>query len=128
MTLKVLALTEVVLDEEVTKVSAEAENGGFTLLPRHIDFVTALAPGLLSLEKPDGSEEFLAVDEGILVKVGPDVLVSTRQAVRGADLGTLYKTVEERFRAVDEEERQARAALTRLEADMVRRFSELREI
>ena len=125
MRLKVLLPSEVLLDAAVTKVIAEAENGAFCLLPRHIDFVAALVPGLLSFETEDGREEFLAVDEGILVKCAAQVLVSTRQAVRGPDLGTLRQTIDEQFRTVDEQERKARAAAARLEADLVRRFLEL---
>ena len=125
MRLKVLLPSEVLLDAAVTKVIAEAENGAFCLLPRHIDFVAALLPGLLSFETEAGQEEFLAVDEGILVKCGAQVLVSTRQAVRGPDLGTLRQAIDEQFRAVDEQEKQARAAAARLEADLVRRFLEL---
>ncbi len=127
MTLRVMALTEVLLEETVEKVSAEAANGGFTLLPRHVDIATALVPGLLSYVPEDGEERFVAVDVGILVKQGERVLVSTRQAVAGVDLGMLYETVEQRFEALDEEERQARSALARMEADFVRRFNELRE-
>jgi F-type H+-transporting ATPase subunit epsilon len=125
MRLKVLLPSEVLLDAAVTKVTAEAENGAFCLLPRHIDFVAALLPGLLSFETEDGQEEVLAVDEGILVKCGAQVLVSTRQAVRGPDLGTLRQAIDDQFRAVDEQEKKARAAAARLEADLVRRFLEL---
>lgn len=127
MRLKVLLPTEVLLDKEVAKVIAEAENGAFCLLPRHIDFVAALVPGLLSFTIDEGHEEFLAIDEGILVKCGAEVLVSTRTAVRGPDLGALRRTVEERFRHIDEREKQARAATVRLETDLVRRFMELGE-
>jgi F-type H+-transporting ATPase subunit epsilon len=125
MRLKVLLPSEVLLDAAVTKVIAEAENGAFCLLPRHIDFVAALVPGLLSFETETGQEEFLAIDEGILVKCGAQVLVSTRQAVRGPDLGTLRQAIDDQFRAVDEQEKKARAAAARLEADLVRRFLEL---
>ncbi|MBD3308113.1 F0F1 ATP synthase subunit epsilon, partial [candidate division KSB3 bacterium] len=69
MKLRVLLPTRVLLDEEVTKVTAEAENGMFGILPRHVDFVTILVPGIVSFEI-DGKEEFLAVDEGVLVKQG----------------------------------------------------------
>lgn len=125
MRLKVLLPSEVLLDAAVTKVIAEAENGAFCLLPRHIDFVAALVPGLLSFETETGQEEFLAIDEGILVKCGAQVLVSTRQAVRGPDLGTLRQAIDDQFRAVDEQEKKARAAAARLEVDLVRRFLEL---
>jgi F-type H+-transporting ATPase subunit epsilon len=125
MQLKVLLPTQVLLEEEVAKVTAEAENGSFCLLPRHIDFVAALVPGLLSFETEAGEETFLAIDEGMLVKCGREVLVSTRNAVRGRDLGQLQQVVEEQFSVLDERERKARSALARLEADLVRRFMEL---
>jgi F-type H+-transporting ATPase subunit epsilon len=124
--LKVLVPKQVVFDQEVTKIVAEAENGSFCLLPRHVDFVAALVPGLLEVHGPDGGEEFLAIDEGILVKAGAEVLVSTRRAVRGASLDQLEDTVEREFRVLDERERQARSAAARLEADLVRRFMELK--
>jgi len=113
------------LDEETSKVTAEAENGSFTLLPRHIDSVAALVPGLLSYESA-GQEMFVAIDEGILVKRGDEVLVSVRGAVRGANLGQLRQTVEEQFKMLDERERKARSAVARIEAGVVRRFTELR--
>jgi F-type H+-transporting ATPase subunit epsilon len=127
MRLKVIVPTEIRIDTEVTKIIAEAENGAFCLLPRHIDFVTTLAPGLLSFVLPAGDEEFLAVDEGTLVKCGTDVLVSSRQAVRAPDLGQLRQTVADTFRSLDEREAMARAILAKLEADTVRRFVKLGE-
>jgi F-type H+-transporting ATPase subunit epsilon len=127
MNLKVLLPTEVLVDAEVTKVVAEAENGSFCLLPRHIDIVAALVPGLLFYTTIEEQEIFLAVDEGILVKCGAEVLVSTRHAVQGPDLGTLERTIAERFRILDEHEKMARTAMARLEADLVRRFMELQQ-
>jgi F-type H+-transporting ATPase subunit epsilon len=108
-------------------VIAEAENGSFCLLAHHIDFVAALVPGLLSFSTDEGEEEFLAVDEGILVKCGAEVLVSSRHAVRGPDLGTLKRTIAEQFQVLDDRERKARSAAAKLEANLVRRFMELAE-
>lgn len=125
MRLKVVLPTEILIEKEVTKVIAEAENGSFCLLPRHIDFVAALVPGLLSYETDGGKEEFLAVDEGTLVKCGSEVLVSTRNAVIGPDLGMLKQMVEEQFRVLDEQEKELQSALAKLEADFTRRFLEL---
>ena len=125
--LRVLLPTQILVNTNVLKVIAEAENGSFCLLPRHIDMVAALAPGILSYTTHDGREEFLGTDEGILVKNGPEVLVSVRDAVRGPDLGLLKQTISARFHSLDERERRARSALARLEADFVRRFIELDE-
>jgi F-type H+-transporting ATPase subunit epsilon len=123
--LKVLLPSEVLLDEEVAKVVAEAENGSFALLPRHIDFVSALVPGILSYESSEGEERFLAVDGGILVKAGPEVLVSTLNAVISTSLQELRETVETQFRVLSEQETSARSALARLEMGFIRRFLEL---
>jgi len=128
MRLTVLLPTEILVDEEVAKVVAEAQNGSFCLLPRHIDFVAALVPGLLAFVKTaDGAEEFLAADEGLLVKCGPQVLVSTRQAVRGGELGLLRETVEKTFKVLTDQEKRARTALANLEANFIRRFLKLEE-
>ena len=72
MRLKVLLPTKVLIDEPVAKVIAEAENGSFCLEERHIDFVAALVPGLLSFRTPHNEEVFVAVDEGTLVKCGAE--------------------------------------------------------
>ncbi len=125
MRLKVLLPSHVLVDEPVRKVIAEAENGHFCLLPRHVDFVAALAPGILSWLSCEDEERFAAVDEGILVKCGTDVLVSTRNGVLGDQLGRLRQTVDDVFRRLDEQERKSRTALARMEADFARRFWEL---
>jgi F-type H+-transporting ATPase subunit epsilon len=126
MRLKVLVPTEVFLNLEVTKVIAEARNGSFCILPRHIDFVASLVAGILSFETGEG-EEFIAVNEGILVKCGEDVFVSTRGAVREENLGELKDKVKKQFWVLDERQRAARSAMARLEANFVRRFVEIGE-
>ena len=125
MKLRVLLPIEVLIEEDATKVIAEAHNGFFCLLPRHVDFIAALVPGIMSFETTGGREEFLAVDEGILIKCGQEVTVSTRNAMRGPDLGQLKRTVLERFKALDEREKTARSAMARIEAGFVRRFLEI---
>jgi F-type H+-transporting ATPase subunit epsilon len=127
MKLKVVLPTGILIEQEVAKITAEAENGSFCLLPHHIDFVAALVPGLLSFENERGEEEFLAIDEGVLVKCGAEVMVSSRNAVRGAALGELKQAVEQQFRVLDERENQARSVLAKLEADLVSRFVRLGE-
>lgn len=126
MKLTIYEPAEIFLDEAVVKVKAEGPAGCFTLLPRHIDLATALVPGILSYETPEGDEVFLAVKGGILVKQGARVAVATQLAVRG-DLGLLTETIETLLAETDERERKTRAAVARLEADFVRRFMEFRK-
>ncbi|HPL63206.1 MAG: F0F1 ATP synthase subunit epsilon [Syntrophales bacterium] len=127
MRLKVLLPSEIFMSENASKITAEGANGSFCLLPGHIDFVSSLVPGIFSFVAAEGREVYLAVDEGTLVKKGDEVLVSTRNAMTGPDLGLLRKVVEEQFEALNEREKVARTAAAKLEADLIRRFMELNE-
>lgn len=126
MQLKVILPHEVLVNETVSKIIAESQNGYFCLLPRHIGYVSALVPGLLYFEKEDSGEEYLAVDEGILVKCGSEVTISTQNAIRGYDLGDLRHVISKQYRQLTEHDRVTRSALTNLHADIVRRLLELR--
>lgn len=125
MRLKILLPTAVLLEEEVGKVTAEGENGFFTMLPRHIDFVAALVPGIFSYTTPAGEERFLALDTGVLVKQGDRVFVSAARAIRGKSLEQLHEAVETDLKVMGENERKARSVLSKLEVDTLRRFAEL---
>jgi F-type H+-transporting ATPase subunit epsilon len=125
--LKVILPTRTLVDEAMSKVVAEAVNGSFGLLPRHVGFVSALVPGILIYSGADGEERFLAVDEGVLVKAADEVRVSTFNAVAGRDLKRLRQTVDETFLSLDDHEREARSALARLEAGTLRGFAEWEE-
>jgi F-type H+-transporting ATPase subunit epsilon len=126
MKLKILLPAEIFLSEEVTRIVAEAENGFFCLLPRHIDFTAALLPGVFSFTAQNG-ETHLAIDGGAIIKRGAEVFVSTRNAVRGPELGTLKEVVIKQFEEIDEREKKARSAAAKLEVDLLRRFMELKE-
>ena len=123
--LKILLPGKTFLKKEVKKITAEAENGWFCLLPKHVDFTTSLTPGILLLTTSEGKDVFFAIDEGILVKYGKEVVISTRNAIEGEDLGELKNRVEEIFIKTDEKEKDAQVALSKLEADFVRSFLNL---
>lgn len=110
----------------VARLNAVAQNGAFGILPNHADFVTALVPSVLVLAQPDGAERIFGIDEGLLVKTGHRVDIAVRRGVESADLDTLRQAVDAFFETVEDDERVARSALSRLEANMVRRFAGLR--
>jgi F-type H+-transporting ATPase subunit epsilon len=126
MNLKILLPTEVLLETKASKIVAEAGDGFFGLLPRHVDFVSALVPGIFTYWDKEDNEVFMAIDRGLLVKFGQEVLVSTRNAVIGSDLDELETLIQETFFEVDERDRTARSAVARMEADFIRRLVELK--
>jgi F-type H+-transporting ATPase subunit epsilon len=108
----------------VKRIVAETPQGSFGLLPHRLDCTAVLEPGILTYETDTDGEVYVAVDEGILVKAGANVLVSVRNAIGGMDLGKLREAVEREFVNLDEDEKQVRAVLARLESGFVRRFAE----
>lgn len=127
MKLKVMVPTHIFLDTRVQKIIAEGANGFFGLLPGHVDFVTALASGILSFQDENGQEQHMAVMEGVLVKKGDTVYVSTRRAVKDADLASLKNTVENDFLKQRQREKNMRTSASRIEAGFIRRFLEFQD-
>ncbi len=124
MNLKVLLPFQVLADKTgVLRIVAETREGSFGLLPHRLDCVAALTPGILIYETEGEGEAYVAVDEGVLVKTGPDVLVSVRRALGGTDLGQLRDLVEQQFLTLDEREQNVRSVMTKLETGFVRRLA-----
>jgi F-type H+-transporting ATPase subunit epsilon len=126
MNLKILLPFQIFVAKiDVSRIVAETRDGSFGLLPHRLDCVAALAPGILTYQTPSDGEVFVAVDRGVLVKTGPDVLVSVRRALHGADLGRLRAAVEQEFLTLDEREQSVRSVLAKMEGDLIRRMASL---
>ncbi len=125
MNLKVLLPFQIFVDKtRVSRIVAESYDGSFGLLPHRLDCVAALAPGILTYEAEGEGEVFVAVDEGVLVKTGLDVLVSVRRALGGSDLGQLRNSVDKEFKTLDEREQNVRSVMAKLESGLLDRFVE----
>jgi F-type H+-transporting ATPase subunit epsilon len=124
MHLKVLLPFQIFAEQTgVSRIVAETREGSFGLLPHRLDCVAALAPGILSYETVADGEIFVAVDEGVLVKNGPEVFVSVRRALRGTGLGQLRDAVEREFLTLNDHEQSVRSVMAKLEMGFLRRFA-----
>jgi F-type H+-transporting ATPase subunit epsilon len=124
MNLKLLLPFQIFADVSgVSRLVAETRGGAFGLLPQRLDCVAALTPGILIYETAADGEVFVAVDEGVLVKTGDQVLISVRRALRGSDLGQLREAVEQEFLTLDENEQGVRSLMAKLESGFLRRFA-----
>ena len=111
---------------DVLRIVAQTDAGSFGLLPFRLDCVAALVPGILVYETRAGGEVCVAVDEGVLIKVGPEVVVSVRRAMGGTDLGQLHDAVQREFLKLDEYERDVRSVMAKLETSFLRRYATFR--
>jgi F-type H+-transporting ATPase subunit epsilon len=109
---------------DVSRIVAETGDGSTGMLPHRLDCVAALVPGILAFTTPADGTVYLAVDEGVLVKSGAEVLVSVRRAIGGGDLRELHASVQRQFLVIDAQDREVRAAVAKMEGAFSGRFAE----
>lgn len=127
MRLRVLLPHKIFVEQEaVSRMVVRTTVGSVGILPRRLDCMAAVVPGLFVYEVSGEGETCLAVDEGILVKTGRSVLLSVRHAIGGVDLGSLRAAVENEFLQLNEQQRDLRQTLTKMETQLARRFLEYR--
>jgi len=125
ITLKILLPFRIFAEKTgVSRIVAETREGSFGLLPRRLDCVAALTPGILTYENDAEGEVYVAVDQGVLIKTGFDVLVSVRNAIGGTDLGRLREAVEREFMNLTEREQNVRSVMAKMESGFIRRLAE----
>jgi F-type H+-transporting ATPase subunit epsilon len=124
--LKVLVPSQVfACIEDVARIVVMTPTGSFGLLPHRMDCAAVLSPGLLSYATASNEEVHVAVDAGVMVKTGAEVLVCVRRAISGADLGRLQQAVQLELLKLSEQEQASRRTLAHLEAGLIREFVEL---
>lgn len=107
----------------VVRLVADTSAGSLGILPHRMDCVAAIVPGILVYEIADGGEMYVAVDDGVLIKTGFDVLVSVRNAIGGLDLNELLEAVEREFMILDEREQNVRLVMSKMESAFTRRIA-----
>jgi F-type H+-transporting ATPase subunit epsilon len=108
----------------VDRIVAEARGGSFGLRPHRLDCVAALVPGILSYSLPGADYAYVALDEGVLIKTGSQVLIAVRRAIAGSDLARLRTAVSDEFRAVDARREAVRIALATMDSSFMGRVVE----
>lgn len=127
MNLKVLLPFKIFTEEkQVTRIVVETVDGSLGILPQRLDCALALKAGILTFETEADGEIFFAVDEGVLVKTGAQVLVSVRNAFGGGDLEGMRAAVEEEFATSHTRDEEVRAVMAKLESGFIRRMVEFK--
>ncbi len=120
MQFKVFSPLGILLNEKIKKLDFEAIDGFFTLLPKHIDFVDALTTSIVSYTNEEEKTAYIACDEGILVKKGQEVVLTTKLAILGSDLSKLTQTIETDFKQMREARKEANKTMAQLEINLTK--------
>ena len=124
MNLKVVTPYSVVLNTPISQVTIDAVDGFFTLKPKHIDFINALKASIISYKKED-KESFIACNRGVVVKKGDEVSISTPLAILSDNLDELKKKIAIDFQAMEEERKEVRVSMARLEVGLTKGLASL---
>ena len=128
MNLKILLPFKIFIEtKNVSTITIETSEGSFGMLPHRLDCVAALVPGILTYEIESEGPKYIAVDEGVMIKAGTQVLVSVRNAIGGADLGKLSDKVKKDFNKQDESKIKARSVMAKLEGGFIYNFDKFRK-
>lgn len=120
MRLKILLPYRVFMDiKNVSRIVLDTSKGAYGLLPQRLDCVAALVPGIFTYQVEDQEIQYLAMDEGVLVKTGNHVVLSVRNAIGGKNLGELHKSVDKEFRSLDEKEKNLRIIMAKMESGFI---------
>lgn len=125
MSLKILLPYRIyVTKSKVSRIVAETSEGSFGLLPHRLDCVAALVPGILIYEMESEDEIYVGIDRGVLVKTGSEVFVMVRNAIEGTDLGQLREAIKKEFLEIDDQERNVRSVVAKMESSLIRQLAE----
>lgn len=91
--LRIVTPEKIAFTEDVEMVTAFTKNGEIGILPNHINLVTKLSPGEITIKKGSGNVAYLATGEGILQVQNNIVSVLTDLAARAEEIDE--KLVEE---------------------------------
>lgn len=107
--------------ENVSKVKAEGMEGNFTILPKHMDYVSVLIPCIVKFEI-NGEELSVAVDEGLLIKRGDEVKIAVREMIEPKADETMKSAIHRYYDELEENERKGREIMAKLEGEIIRNF------
>ncbi len=102
--------------KNVSSMVAETSEGSFGLLPHRLDCVAAIVPSIFMYETESKKKQYFAVDQGILVKTGSQVMLSVRNAFGSTDLKKLHESVENEYKKLDDTEREIRSSMAKMES------------
>lgn len=103
----------------VVRLVAETTAGSYGFLPNRLDCAASLVSGILQYETENGIAHYVAIDEGLLIKAGPQITLSVHNAIGDVPLGELHQAVKVQFEEQDETGKRIRTAMAKMERGFI---------
>lgn len=131
LNLKIYIPNKLFLEEVVAKVSVYGKEGFYTILPNHIDYVSSFEDSILIFTKNDGKSVFIGINQGVLIKCGREVQLSTFNAVYGGEsveaLRAVLKNAIEKDKQIREFEMKIKNSLKNIEYELFKKVNNLKK-
>ena len=124
--LRIFTPIGIALETLVNKVDFEGIDGFHTLLPRHMDMVSALKAGILTYQTGEKTA-YIACNKGVLVKKNDVVSVSTKMAIQGENLKDLEDKISVDFREMEQERKEINLSMAKLELGLTKGIMSLKQ-
>lgn len=101
LNLRIYTPNKLFVDETITKLTVYGNEGSFTILPKHIDYVSSFDDCMLYFTKIDGETIFMGANQGILVKSGREIQISTFNIING---GNSLEELKDKLKFINKED------------------------
>lgn len=122
LNLRIYTPSQLFLEEVIKKVSVYGKEGFYTILPNHIDYISSFDDGIIIFEKQDSSKIFIGVNQGVLIKTGREIQISTFSAVYGGtsldELKNVLKTLIEKEEELMNLDKKLKVSLRNIEINL----------
>ncbi|MDR2777785.1 MAG: hypothetical protein LBB24_03390 [Rickettsiales bacterium] len=83
LNLRIYTPQKLFLEETITKLKVSEKGCNYTILPRHIDYLSSFSRSTINFRKLSGEEGYVWLNQGILVKCGREIQISVFSAING---------------------------------------------
>jgi F-type H+-transporting ATPase subunit epsilon len=124
LNLRIYTPQKLFLEEKIVKMHIFEKENNYTILPRHIDYLTSFNRSTADFEKLDGEKVYLWLNQGILVKCGREIQISVFSAINGGNSRpNLKKEIEnsqKHFKNLVESSKKFKTTLRNIESKITR--------
>ena len=129
LNLRIYTPEKLALEEEILKITVNGEEGSFTILPKHVDYISSFNDCIIYYTDKSNNIRFIAINQWILTKIGRNIEISTFHIITGNTLQELKDNMNEISKKSDEldiKEKQLNQNLKQIEFNLFKKIMEFK--
>lgn len=95
LNLRVYTPEKLFLEKEILKITLNGKEGSFSILPKHVDYISSFDDCIMCYTDTSNKTSFLATNQGIITKIGRNIEISTFHVIVGNSLMELKNNINE---------------------------------